>query len=95
MPTLSDFGMKHAERCYKMSDGHQDAPLDENRVLWGRVELEDPGLALGRVLAANDGRAVCLSPWEGGQGAYAGKAAFILGGATNVGQFGEFSEFDI
>ena len=67
MPTLSDFGIKHAERCYKMSDGHQDAPLDENRVLRGRVELEDPGLALGRVLAANDGRAVCLSPWEGGQ----------------------------
>ena len=30
------------------------------------------------------------APWEAnGQGAYAGKSALILGGATNVGQFGE------
>ncbi|PIL36596.1 hypothetical protein GSI_00285 [Ganoderma sinense ZZ0214-1] len=28
-----------------------------------------------------------IAPWAGGQGAYAGKSIFILGGAGNVGQF--------
>ncbi len=28
-------------------------------------------------------------PWEDGRGKYAGKSAFVNGGATQVGQFGE------